>query len=184
MRKKPKKSGEPTPRVKPLVRGGLNNKTKGELGELAFVHKAASLGFGVAKPHGAERYDFVLDSGERMWRVQVKSTYSVYRSGYRTLGHGSNPKPYQTKEIDFLVAYIVPRDTWYIIPVSCITFFPDLYFYPSGCRTGGYFESYREAWHLMAPGANLKPEPLRASLTRAIQRRRWKHSVGGRSRGK
>jgi hypothetical protein len=67
-----------------------------------------------------------LDSGERMWRVQVKSTYSVYRSGYRTLGHGSNPKPYQTKEIDFLVAYIVPRDTWYIIPVSCVTFFPDL----------------------------------------------------------
>jgi hypothetical protein len=35
------------------------------------LHKAAALGFGVAKPYGdSERYDFILDSGERLWRVQ------------------------------------------------------------------------------------------------------------------
>src|SRR5438477_12810869 len=51
------------------------SKRQGELSELAFVYKAASLGFIVAKPYGDnERYDFVVDSGQRLWRVQVKST--------------------------------------------------------------------------------------------------------------
>src|SRR3989475_9495913 len=40
-----------------------NCKRKGELSEAAFLLKAASLGFGVAKPWGdRERYDFILDS--------------------------------------------------------------------------------------------------------------------------
>ena len=64
-----------------MVRGKLNSKAKGELGEMIFLHKASSLGFGVAKPFGDnERYDFILDSGERLWRVQVKSTYGLYGS--------------------------------------------------------------------------------------------------------
>jgi len=49
-------------------------KKKGEAAELAFMLKAVSLGFGVAKPWGdSERYDFILDTGTRLWRVQVKS---------------------------------------------------------------------------------------------------------------
>src|SRR6184192_2982890 len=41
----------------------VNTKRKGELSEAAFLLKAASLGFGVAKPWGdSERYDFILDS--------------------------------------------------------------------------------------------------------------------------
>ncbi len=37
-------------------------KRRGELAELAFLYKAASQGFGVAKPYGdSERYDFILD---------------------------------------------------------------------------------------------------------------------------
>jgi PD-(D/E)XK endonuclease len=40
----------------------LTTKRRGELAELAFTLKAASLGFGVAKPYGdSERYDFILD---------------------------------------------------------------------------------------------------------------------------
>src|SRR3984957_10755817 len=52
-----------------MVRGPLWAKRRGELSELAFFYKAASLGFGVAKPWGdSERYDFILDSGQRLWR--------------------------------------------------------------------------------------------------------------------
>jgi len=39
----------------------------------------------------------------------------------------------------------------YVVPVEKIgkRAFPHLF--PSGCiRSGGFFESYREAWHLMA----------------------------------
>jgi PD-(D/E)XK nuclease superfamily protein len=81
---------------------------------MAFLHKASSLGVGVAKPFGDnERYDFILDSGERLWRVQVKSTCLERGGGYRTWGRGSNEKPYKASEIDFLVAYIIPRNIWY-----------------------------------------------------------------------
>jgi hypothetical protein len=66
----------------------LNTKRRGELSELAFAHKAASEGFGVAKPYGdSERFDFILISrnwpeGEKLWRVQVKCTASLINGFY------------------------------------------------------------------------------------------------------
>jgi hypothetical protein len=84
MKKDSRKPRQPRSYNAPLVRGKLSCKTKGELGELAFSHKAASLGFGVAEPNGEdEAYDFIVDSGQRLWRVQVKSIYSAFRHGYR-----------------------------------------------------------------------------------------------------
>src|SRR5213592_1586521 len=62
--------GEPSRKIK-----RVNTKRKGELSEAAFLLKAASLGFGVAKPWGdSERYDFILDNGHRLLRVQIKAT--------------------------------------------------------------------------------------------------------------
>ncbi|MGH9494656.1 MAG: group I intron-associated PD-(D/E)XK endonuclease, partial [Candidatus Sulfotelmatobacter sp.] len=44
----------------------LNTKRRGELAELAFTLKAASLGLGVSKPYGdSERYDVIVDP--RSW---------------------------------------------------------------------------------------------------------------------
>ena len=41
-----------------------NFKWQGELAEMAFQHKAASMGFTVTKPYGEnESYDFIVDSG-------------------------------------------------------------------------------------------------------------------------
>jgi hypothetical protein len=147
--------GKQGPKVAPLVRGVLSSKAKGEIGELAFLHKAASLGFGVAMTYGDnERYDFILDSGERLWRVQVKSTYCTYRRGYRTVGYRGKRRAYTAKEIDFLVVYIAPRNMWYVIPVRHLAKALPLNFYPSGSKRGaGYFEFCRDAWYLMAPGA-------------------------------
>src|SRR5271167_706075 len=165
MKKKSRNSRQRMRPIAPLVRGPLKTKEKGELAELAFLHKAASLGFGVAKPYGDnERYDFILDSGERFWRVQVRSTYGRWGRGQNgfgipsTSGTKRNAKPFRDTEIDFFVAYIVPADVWYVIPVNQIAPFRCLSFYPYGCRIGGFFESYREAWHLMAPGADLSPQ--------------------------
>src|SRR6202035_3599842 len=109
-----RKSGNSHPRPEQavlLVRGPRNTKDKGDLAELAFTYKAAGLGFGVAKPYGdKELYDFILDSGERFWRVQVKSTsYAEFgRNAYKvSAAHISKrftAKTYQSEEIDFLVA--------------------------------------------------------------------------------
>jgi hypothetical protein len=66
-----------------MVRGRLWPKRRGELAELAFFYKAASLGFGVAKPWGdSEPYDFILDSGQRLWWVQLKSASHHFNRRY------------------------------------------------------------------------------------------------------
>ena len=50
--------------------GHLTKRT-GELAELAIAYKAATLGFGVAKPFGDSRpYDFLLQHGTRLLRIQ------------------------------------------------------------------------------------------------------------------
>lgn len=88
-------------------------KRQGELSELAFVYKAASLGFIVAKPYGDnERYDFVVDSGQRLWRVQVKSTSYLRHECYRVLvlRHLRGTVTYQPSEVDFLVAHVIPEE--------------------------------------------------------------------------
>jgi PD-(D/E)XK endonuclease len=133
-------------------------KQRGELAEIRFMLKAAGLGFGVAKPWGdSERYDFILDSGEQRWRVQVKSTY-VARTHSDTVhaqGHsGGNNKGYTAEQIDMLVAYIVAEDAWYVIPVAAFAPRTMLALYPSGCkkRNSGRYEKYREAWDLMKAG--------------------------------
>jgi hypothetical protein len=163
-----KKSGNPrqcTAQTAPLVRGPLNCKAKGDLAELAFLHKAASLGFGVAKPYGdKEYYDFILDSGERFWRVQVKSTSYTEpdRSPYVVNAchndKGRKVKAYQAAEVDFIAVYLVPIDIWYIVPVNQLGALRSLRLYPSGCHGADRFEAFRKAWHLMAPGADL-PQP-------------------------
>jgi len=173
MRKKSSKSCKRTRPIAPLVRGPLKTREKGELAELAFLHEAASLGFGVARPHGdSERYDFILDSGERFWRVQVKSTSytEADRSAYIVNAchndKGRKVKAYQAEEIDFIAVYIVPLDIWYIVPVNQLGALRALRLYPSGCQGAGRFEQFREAWHLMAPGADL-PQPPTARQVRS-----------------
>lgn len=130
----------------------MNSKVRGAVVELAFMLKAASLGFGISKPHAdTERYDFIVDSGKRLSRVQVKSTFSPINGGYRATCYGGDHSLYNAHQIDFLVVHIVPRNIWYVIPVSAIIGATSLALYPDGCRRdGGYFEAHREAWHLMA----------------------------------
>jgi hypothetical protein len=58
-------------------------KKRGELAEMAFILKAESLGFEVSKPYGeSNRYDFVLRSGQKFWKMQVKSTSHSGWGGY------------------------------------------------------------------------------------------------------
>jgi len=176
MKKKSRKSCKRKRQSAPLVRGPLKTKEKGELAELAFLHKAASLGFGVARPHGdSERYDFIVDSGERLWRVQVKSIFGLVEGIYRTRCTHGDKILYTAEEIDFVAVYIASLKVWYIIPVDCAPASGVLAFYPSGRERGvGRFEAFREAWHLMAPGAD-SPQPgtLRQVRSRNLHGKRF-----------
>jgi PD-(D/E)XK endonuclease len=60
-----------------------NPKRRGELAEAAFLLKVQSMGFRMARPWGdSDRYDFILDSGGRLWQVQLKSTQVLHSRGY------------------------------------------------------------------------------------------------------
>ena len=127
-------------------------KRFGEHSEAAFLERATYEGFGVAKPWGdSDRYDFILDSGHRLWRVQVKSTSNFHDNAYHVnCGRRLNQSavPYKKSQIDFLVVYVVPEETWYIIPVADLERRVSLLLYPKNNPKRGLYGKFREAWHL------------------------------------
>ena len=130
----------------------LTNKRRGEMAEAAFLHKASTLGFGVSKPWGdSEPYDLIVDSGSGLWRVQVKSSYRADREGGYTINaHGNQrKKAYTLKEIDALVAYIVPEDLWYVLPVRLFRKIICVKLFPNPRRRVSKYNVYREEWHLL-----------------------------------
>ena len=141
-----------SPAARNIKRANITRKRRGEVAEAAFLAKAASLGFGVAKPWGdSERYDFILDSGHNFWdsghnfwRVQVKSTRTRVRTRYVLTVVGRSRAPYSRVDVDFLAAYVVPKDLWYIIPIDAAGSRTSLYFC-AGEGGESKFEKYRDA---------------------------------------
>jgi PD-(D/E)XK nuclease superfamily protein len=128
-------------------------KQRGEVAESVFLAKSVSMGFGVAKPWGdSERYDFILDSGGQLWRVQLKSAYrGCKHGGYTVHAFGNqNRTPYTAAEIDVVIAYIVPEDAWYVIPIAAFGSIHSMKLFPASRRRRSRHEKYREGWCLMA----------------------------------
>jgi hypothetical protein len=131
-----------------------NPKRTGELSEAAFLLKAQSMGFRVARSWGdSERYDFILDSGGRLWRVQLKCTEVLHGRGYEIQPiygvYGKGKAAYTEDEIDVLVVHIGPLNVWYVLPVEAFVTCKNLRFYPDIVCKCARWESYREAWQLM-----------------------------------
>lgn len=128
----------------------LNKKNLGELAELAFMRKAASMGFAVAKPWGdSDRYDVIVRFDKIFWRVQVKSVLASRPSvhSYRVKTTSGANFTYSVDEIDFLVAYVFPKDVWYIFPAEIIAGRDSVCVRPESkkCR----LIKYREAWDFL-----------------------------------
>jgi PD-(D/E)XK endonuclease len=136
-------------------RGHLINH-RGVLGEAAFVHRAVELGFEVAQPYGhSHRYDVIIDNGEKLWRVQVKACKAVnnglyYANCCRRLG--GRVVTYKTTELDFLAAYILPENAWFILPVKEIVGRASLLLRPKKYAREDPYGHYREAWELLREG--------------------------------
>jgi hypothetical protein len=131
-----------------------NPKRRGELAEAAFLLKAQSMGFRVARPWGdSDRYDFILDSGARLWRVQLKSTEVLHSRGYEVQPiygvYGRGKSGYTAGDIDVLVVRIGPVDVYYVLPIAAVALAKNLRFYPDiECKCARW-EGYREAWRVM-----------------------------------
>jgi hypothetical protein len=117
------------------------------------MHKATSLGFPLALPYGhLHRYDFIVESGKNLWRVQVKTSGFMMRGLYRLCIYHSTKRTghaYTESEIDFVAVYIIPEETWYILPVREVLGRQILLFRPKGYTRPDPYAHYREAWHLL-----------------------------------
>ena len=157
-------------------KGFRTYKERGEWVELQFMARAVREGFKVSKPWGdSSAYDVGIESGERILRVQVKSTDCRTQYGYLCqFKPNAKSKPYTLKQVDFFAAYIIPEDEWYVIPAvvllgekpkKALTLFPVGARHPE--RYG--YEKYRGGWELMRPAGGGKPR-WSAELKAAVKR--------------
>jgi hypothetical protein len=154
-------------------------KRCGEITQLAFALKAARLRFGVSHPYGdSEPYDVILDchrarllnlapystyladqARPRLIRIQVKATTQLVDGLYRVNAHRrihGCAVPYKLSEIDFIAAYVIPEDSWFIFPLPHILGATSLLLSPKKRRKPHPNNPYREAWHLLQESDGLE----------------------------
>jgi hypothetical protein len=134
-----------------------NDKLRGEWAEMHFMVRATDHDLPVSKPWGESRsYDFVVGWPGHFVAVQVKSTtLGVKNDGYACAVCNSGNKPYPAGSFDFLAAYVIYDDAWYIIPAEKILDLTRVTVYPRSAKSK--YASYREAWHLLGAGADPIP---------------------------
>ena len=122
-------------------------KLRGEWAELRFMTCAAEHGLCVTKPWGEmARYDFAVEHEGHFVRVQVKSTMFKDRGGYSCTVRGCRG-PYEGDPFDFVAAYLIPKDLWYIIPAEKVRGQGSIALYPNLKKSK--YGPYKEAWHLL-----------------------------------
>jgi hypothetical protein len=125
----------------------VDKKHRGEWAEMIFMARATELGIAVSKPWGESRsYDFVVGRPGHFVAVQVKSTTFALEPGWKCKLSTGN-KPYLPGSFDFLAAYVVFEDAWYIIPEEEVRGMENITLH-TGSSWANY-EHYREAWHLL-----------------------------------
>jgi hypothetical protein len=139
-------------RRKPKI---ADRKLRGEWAEMVFMARATELGIPVSKPWGESRgYDLVVGRPGRFAAVQVKSTTSTLEPGWICnvrAGH----KPYPPGSFDFLAAYVVLEDAWYIIPEEEVRGMENITLHTGS--SWAKYEEYREAWYLLGAGDGPRP---------------------------
>lgn len=135
-----------------VIAGALikNHKLRGEWAELVFMARVKELGFGLLQPWGeSSRYDVGVEWEGRFMRVQVKSTiYKVGNAYVCNTRPDDDKKPYTVREIDFLAAYVIPVNVWYIVPAGVATRLKgNIWLSPH--KKGHKYERFMEAWGVM-----------------------------------
>jgi len=122
-------------------------KARGEWAELRFMARAAEHGLCVAKPWGdSAPWDFAVEHHGHFLRVQVKCTKYKRGNSYKC-NLTSNGIPYAPDQLDFIAAYVIPADAWYILPTPATNHQQQILLSPH--RRDSKYHQYREAWHLL-----------------------------------
>ena len=125
-----------------------NFKQRGEWVEMLFMARASREGLQVSKPYGdSAAYDFIVESGSRCSRIQVKSTRSPYQNGFRCNLRASMSRRYKPDSFDFAAIHVIPLEVWFIVPGTMI----NLGILLTPGKPDSKYYNYEEAWHLLKP---------------------------------
>jgi len=159
---------------KPKIAG---KKLRGEWAEMRFMACATENGLQVSKPWGDSRsYDFVVGRPGHFVAVQVKSTIFELEEGWMCTVCSSG-KPYPPGSFDFLAAYIVFEDAWYIIPEEKILGMKSISLHTK-CGHSKY-EKYREAWQLLDPNPDSTGGPIEIEACAEEVASEWLEEAAG-----
>lgn len=102
----------------------MNTSEIGDIAESRILHEAKKLGFGVLTPFGDNLpYDMVVDTGDDLIKVQVKSgrienggvRFNTSRISQRV---SNEETPYSEDEIDGFAVYCSETNSSYWVPVE------------------------------------------------------------------
>jgi hypothetical protein len=150
-----------------------DKKERGEWAESVFIARASECGLPVSKPWGdSNSFDCVVGRPGKFVGVQVKCTVAKLENGKGYIcSVCSSHKAYRRGAFDFLAAYVVLEDAWYIIPAKEIRGLKSI----SLCTTGSEakYEKYREAWDLLREAAGCEEvvtaeEPVAEAVPTAV----------------
>jgi hypothetical protein len=121
-----------------------SQKHNGALHELSFMVECMKRGWKVCVPIGEDsRYDVIVDTSKGLSRVQVKtssfSTKGVFR--FRAYYGKNVKKSYTWKDCDIIAAYVVPLNTWWIIPIKDLR--------GNNLNLSKKYHEFNSAWHLI-----------------------------------
>ena len=136
-----------------------DKKKRGEWVELRFMASAAERGLPASKPFGdSENFDVVVGRPGKFVAVQVKSTAFECGGGYSCAVKHNN-RAYARGSFDFVAAYVIPEDTWYIVPAAKMRGKQTMILCSDAKQA--LYEEYREAWELLraAVGVEEGTEP-------------------------
>jgi hypothetical protein len=148
-------NGRVTKKRKKIIK---DPKLRGEWVESLFVARAGEEGLAVSQPWGdSKTFDFVVGRPGRFVGVQVKSTTVIMNGGYMCTVKRNN-KAYARGSFDFVAAYVIPEEVWYIVPAEKLHKRETMILCSESKQA--QYEQYREAWHLLreASGSGLESE--------------------------
>jgi hypothetical protein len=122
-----------------------------------FLVRAGEEGLAASKPWGDSRsYDCVVGRPGKFVAVQVKCTIARLESGdgYNCSACSSH-KPYPKGSFDFVAAYVILEDAWYIIPEKEIRGLKSISLCTTGLGSEAKYEKYREAWGLLRKASEI-----------------------------
>lgn len=116
----------------------MNTTDKGTIAEAGALASFVNSGFTVLQPFGPCRYDFAVDDGTRLWRVQVKTGRlcddgAILKFSTESVSSGGrHRRDYSETDIDVFAVW-TPNQEMLVIPVgACARGSQSLRLVPSG----------------------------------------------------